>query len=251
MNSKNHVGGRNGKFTLVELLVTIVVIAILAGLLLPALNKARESAKGASCQSNLKQIGNAATMYSGDFEDYVAPSLMGSSGGDIYNWACAFGRLYMDAKVKADGHPTNKGSWKTFACPSDPRIDSDVFPTRSYAVFRMIVRQPTGSGYLKRNKFKVPTRTYFLAEVDYQGLVRTENKTDTGPCPNSNRRINTYLNYFDRARQVGPNHNNAACMLYIDGHAAKNIHWTGRTGSEKWYTGTYTNLDAALSTVMD
>lgn len=84
MNSKNHVGGWNGKFTLVELLVTIAVIAILAGLLLPALNKARETAKGASCQSNLKQIGNAATMYSGDFEDYVAPSLMGSPGGNIY-----------------------------------------------------------------------------------------------------------------------------------------------------------------------
>ena len=58
-------------FTLIELLVVIAIIAILAAMLMPALQKARNSAKTAKCKSNLKNIGNAAMMYADGNEGYA------------------------------------------------------------------------------------------------------------------------------------------------------------------------------------
>lgn len=72
------------KFTLIELLIVIAIIAILAAMLLPALNMAKESARGAMCKANMKQMCTGFQMYSDDFLTYYPP-VKGTYNGFTWN----------------------------------------------------------------------------------------------------------------------------------------------------------------------
>ena len=67
-------------FTLIELLVVIAIVALLMGILMPALQRARKQAKGVICQSNMRQIGLGANLYAEEYEQFVPRGLAGGTG---------------------------------------------------------------------------------------------------------------------------------------------------------------------------
>jgi len=105
-------------FTLIELLVVIAIIAILAAILFPVFAQAREAARKASCQSNLKQIGNAWVMYVNDYDETAPMNTWNSNvGGGSEMWQIMHIRAQPYIKNLAvlrcpsDGTPEDAVDW--------------------------------------------------------------------------------------------------------------------------------------------
>jgi prepilin-type N-terminal cleavage/methylation domain-containing protein/prepilin-type processing-associated H-X9-DG protein len=174
-NLHNLLGGLNMSidrkkgFTLIELLVVIAIIAILAAILFPVFAKAREKARQASCQSNMKQIGLGFVQYTQDYDEKYPPGLATAAGADDgTGWA---GQLYQYTK-----------STGIFHCPDDATQATGTSYPISYAYNSDFVpSSANGSSAITNAALNAPASTVLLAEC--QGVQAPVTAPEAGVTP--------------------------------------------------------------------
>ena len=218
-------------FSLVELLVVVAVIAILAGLLLPALNSARQTAQQIKCTGSMKQIGTAAHLYAGQNDDWNMPSAFNASG----NGSTAAGgtrfttnREFLELlHIKANLY----GYWdRGFVCSSvpesaDPNFQDYKLATNAYGIaYRGGTVYPEMNGFsssseatiFSRKKVLTPSRKILILETS-RGGIANEARRDPAAAnawwathDNASASHNAYRHKNDTALNV----------LWFDGHVS-------------------------------
>lgn len=225
---------RKGSFTLIELLVVIAIIAILAAMLLPALNKARETARGIKCAGQLKSIGMAEAMYENDWNGYFTPSMSVPANcpfpaNSAYwdRWYTLI-RGYMNKNKGASGVLSSEKQ-KDFYCDSNlPLLYPGACHGDTYSGFAtnyawnysVFGNQNPGAiaVTLKNNIMKQPARTGLV--WDGGGL----NATTGGQSNQYMAGDIAHIRPWDSANNtIGFNHNKTANALFADKHVKNGL----------------------------
>ena len=228
------------KFTLIELLIIIAIIAILAGMLLPVLNKARDRSKAIKCTANLRTFGSSNALYAQDYNDYCVP---GHLPGIFWSINSTYRRLLgatagTTSFVEADDWTVAPG----LVCPSEIR------PPRLRNNYGMNF-QPFISGDLsydcmvfKLTKIKHPSARYlFLESRNWQTYRNVGSDIYAAPFSNAGywNKLNIPQTQSDSA--VAYRHGNLqyANVNFFDGHV-KMMRWnevyipSGPEAYRKW-----------------
>ena len=209
---------KRSRFTLIELLVVIAIIAILAAILLPALQQARERAMSTKCISNLKNLGSIAAMYTDSHKDYWP------SGGNLTKTEDGCLPWYGEmAKAKLMGGPTTR-AWNTnrdplSLCPSIPQLPGTYMP----------------EGYAT-SKAQISAKdcpSYPFYKVNDPGLA--EARSEAGVTVEPSRMVLL----IDAGRTAKDNNKSVAEQL------RSNVYWYGAFASET-DQGTYCSYPVAI-----
>lgn len=219
---------QKGIFTLIELLVVIAIIAILAGMLLPALNKARDRARAASCVNHLKSFGTGTVMYSSDNDDWIMPASLPyskstSSWTDPDYWTYMTGytdtetaNIFLNPYLPKPPYSIthNIGTTKSkYYCPSKEPNTSRTYTMNANFNARS-GKNIDPAGLKKLGSVKYPSLLFHISE-GYTWFFIWEGRPLTGATNEAGGDNN------NTTTAMAFRHNNAANTLYVDGHVGQ------------------------------